>query len=417
MPKQRRPKKSGLPVISLFSGAGGMDAGFSNAGFDIRIAVDNQEPMCLTHRRNFPETIVIGPPEHTGDLRSIDAHYLLEKAGLRKGDVALVVGGPPCQPFSIAANQRFMKGDTKFKRKGFADRRHGNLIDDFVRIVCELRPEVFCLENVPGLTEIDSGRKLQESVRRLERSGYVVKEPVVVEAADYGVPQFRKRLFLLGSRSRGARIGFPIPMYGHDLFGHGPYRSVAHALVGLNPSAPNHEPREHKPESIVRYRKLKFGEREHLGRVDRLDPRRPSKTVIAGGNNGGGRSHLHPYIARTLTVRECARLQSFDDDFVFEGPMGRQFTQAGNAVPPLLAEHLARHIARGAFELNVSEEIRTARYLERPSTIDELCEILLQQSIAEKPEWSYDDVPLAKADLQTPAGFSWASRATTAAVR
>jgi len=87
--------------------------------------------------------------------------------------------------------------------------------------------------------------------------------------------------------------------------------------------------------------RLDFGERDHLGRVDRLDPRIPSKTVIAGGTKGGGRSHLHPHVPRTLTVRECARLQTFPDDFLFQGPVARQFTQVGNAVPPVLAAQLA----------------------------------------------------------------------------
>ena len=91
------------------------------------------------------------------------------------------------------------------------------------------------------------------------------------------------------------------------------------------------------------------GEREQLGRVDRLDPTLPSKTVIAGGTNGGGRSHLHPEVPRTLSVRECARLQSFPDDFVFVGASARQFTQVGNAVPPVLAAQIGRSIREAYF--------------------------------------------------------------------
>ena len=86
---------------------------------------------------------------------------------------------------------------------------------------------------------------------------------------------------------------------------------------------------------------LEYGGRDKLGRVDRLDPRLPSKTVIAGGTKGGGRSHLHPFIPRTLSVRECARLQTFPDSYEFTGANARQFTQVGNAVPPLLAYKLA----------------------------------------------------------------------------
>ena len=89
---------------------------------------------------------------------------------------------------------------------------------------------------------------------------------------------------------------------------------------------------------------LEYGERDKLGRVDRLDPRLPSKTVIAGGTKGGGRSHLHPFFPRTLSVRECARLQTFPDSYIFTGANARQFTQVGNAVPPLLAYKLATSI-------------------------------------------------------------------------
>ena len=94
---------------------------------------------------------------------------------------------------------------------------------------------------------------------------------------------------------------------------------------------------------------LDFGKRDKLGRVDRLDPMKPSKTIIAGGTGGGGRSHLHPFIPRTMSVRECARLQTFPDDYVFTGPVARQFTQCGNAVPPVLAYEMASAIYRSIY--------------------------------------------------------------------
>ena len=111
-------------------------------------------------------------------------------------------------------------------------------------------------------------------------------------------------------------------------------------------NCPIKQPCNQKTQSSIylRYMELDFGQRDHLGRVDRLDPRLPSKTVIAGGNNGGGRSHLHPFIPRTLSVRECARLQTFPDNYEFVGTASRQFTQVGNAVPPLFAFHIARSI-------------------------------------------------------------------------
>lgn len=120
-------------------------------------------------------------------------------------------------------------------------------------------------------------------------------------------------------------------------------------LDGIGPKLANHETREHKAESILRYMLLDYGQRDQLGRVNRLDPGLPSNTVIAGGTNGGGRSHLHPEIPRTLSVRECARLQTFPDAFVFSGPAARQFTQVGNAVPPLLAAQIAASIGKSFF--------------------------------------------------------------------
>jgi Site-specific DNA methylase len=95
---------------------------------------------------------------------------------------------------------------------------------------------------------------------------------------------------------------------------------------------------------------LNYGERDKLGRVDRLDPLLPSKTVIAGGNSGGGRSHLHPYIPRTLSVRESARIQTFPDNYIFKGAVARQFTQVGNAVPPVLGSQLGTAIVKSFFE-------------------------------------------------------------------
>lgn len=106
----------------------------------------------------------------------------------------------------------------------------------------------------------------------------------------------------------------------------------------------------HKAESIRRYMVLQFGGRDKLGRVDRIDPMFPSKTIIAGGTGGGGRSHLHPFVPRTMTVRECARIQTFPDSYVFAGHIARRFTQVGNAVPPLMAYEMAMSIFRSIYD-------------------------------------------------------------------
>lgn len=250
------------------------------------------------------------------------------------------VGGPPCQPFSIAANQRFSKTGENFKRVGFAHEKNGNLLFDFVKLVVHFKPAAFVIENVPGLRDLDEGEQLNEAITILTAAGYNVEEPEVWNAADYGVPQYRQRMFVVGSRTQGC---FEMPKK-RDHIGAG---SVLADLPG--PDALNHETRRRKVESVARYMVLDYGKRDQLGRVDRLTPSRPSKTVIAGGTNGGGRSHLHPEIPRTLSVRECARLQTFPDDYKFIGPTARQFTQVGNAVPPVLAATLASQVAKAFF--------------------------------------------------------------------
>lgn len=327
--------------VSLFSGCGGIDLGFKWAGVKTIAAVENKEYACETLRANFPETVVLGPPLHRGDVREISGNDI-RKATNFFGEIDIVSGGPPCQPFSIAAGQRWGKDDPRYRRKGNQNKELGDLLPDFVRIVLELQPKAFMLENVSGLLTWNNGSYLSESLSPLLKD-YIISEPHVIEAADYGVPQFRQRMIIIGTKVVGKMPKLPTPTH-HKGSLFNSYNSVQDALSNFCDSLPNHITRNHKPETILRYKKLKFGERDQLGRVDRLDPGRPSKTIISGGDRGGGRSHLHPYLPRTITPREAARLQTFPDDYVFYGSMSRQFTQIGNAVPPLLAYQIAKYI-------------------------------------------------------------------------
>src|SRR6185437_5542462 len=245
----------------------------------------------------------------------------------------LFVGGPPCQPFSIAANQRFAKWGKNFKRTGFAHELNGNLLFDFVKLIEAFRPKAFIIENVPGLRDIDDGAQLSAVSRRLKKCGYNIQAPLVLDAAHFGVPQQRIRLFIVGSRVNRT-FSPPTPMNEPVNC----WNVLSRSVRGVS----NHETREHQADSVRRYMELDYGQRDQLGRVDRLNPSIPAKTVIAGGSGGGGRSHLHPEIPRTLSVRECARLQTFPDKFVFLGPTARQFTQVGNAVPPVLAAQMGK---------------------------------------------------------------------------
>ena len=188
--------------------------------------------------------------------------------------------------------------------------------------------------------DMDKGEQVRNAILKLESLGYTMPAPQVFDLADFGVPQHRNRFILVGSRT-GQIFKFPARQRNHV-----PCLRVFEKKIE---SAPNHETREHKAESLIRYARLEYGKRDKLGRVDRLNPAKPSKTVIAGGMKGGGRSHLHPFIPRTLSVRESARLQTFPDWYIFTGAVARQFTQVGNAVPPLFAYKLAVEIQKQFF--------------------------------------------------------------------
>lgn len=325
-------KSNGVPVVSFFAGAGGLDLGLEAAGFDHALLIEKNPLFCETIKRNRPDWDV-QPGDVSNKEEMID--LISKRIGRRKTFDGVFVGGPPCQPFSIAANQRFSKNGDNFKRTGFSHETNGNLLFDYIDLITHFRPRAFLIENVPGLIDVDGGEQLERAYELLEKSGYRVHQPAILKADSYYVPQQRVRLFIVGSR-KGKEFSPPIPSS----------RSLAVSSVFKisMKNIENHITREHSAESILRYMMLDYGSRDKLGRVDRLDPSHPSKTVIAGGSAGGGRSHLHPYIPRTLSVRESARIQTFPDDYVFLGPVARQFTQVGNAVPPVLGAQLGQAI-------------------------------------------------------------------------
>ena len=188
-------------VISLFSGAGGLDIGFENAGFSIAVAVEIDPACCDTLRSNRPNLPIIN-----GNISNITGAEILSKAGLKPLEAALVIGGPPCQSFSLAG-----------LRKGLEDDR-GKLLFEYVRIVRETLPMGFVLENVKGLTSWDSGRALKLLIEELSKPieflgktyVYTITPPKVLNAVDYGVPQYRERLILVGNRN-GLTLEYPKP--------------------------------------------------------------------------------------------------------------------------------------------------------------------------------------------------------------
>lgn len=334
--------ETAIPSVSFFSGGGGMDIGFRKAGFSVLGAFEINQTFCETLRANDPSLSVYGPPHGDGDLRNREAvaAILENQIGVATDFDGLFFGGPPCQPFSIAANQRFAKWGGNFKRVGFAHADEGMLLQDYAWYIQHFKPKAFVLESVPGLITVDRGVELTKVLASLAEDGYEVTGPTILDAAHYGIPQHRNRLFVVGWRGHGkfewpAQDLLPVP--------------CQKALEGVPNGDLSHVTREHRAESITRYMNLSYGQRDKLGRVDRLDPNRCAKTVIAGGHRGGGRSPLHPHIPRTLSPRECARLQTFPDSYKFCGSPARQLTQIGNAVPPLLAMKIARSVQSGVF--------------------------------------------------------------------
>ena len=180
-----------LKVISLFSGAGGLDIGFEQAGFSIAVAVEADSSCCDTLRTNRPNLHIINEK-----IQDVPSAQILNEAGLKPLQAALVIGGPPCQSFSLAG-----------LRKGLEDER-GKLLFEYVRVVRDTLPKGFVLENVRGLCNWDNGRALQMLIEELQKPiefegkvyQYYVAPPQVLNAADYGVPQYRERLILVGNR-------------------------------------------------------------------------------------------------------------------------------------------------------------------------------------------------------------------------
>jgi DNA (cytosine-5)-methyltransferase 1 len=303
-----------MKVISLFSGAGGLDLGFVQAGHEIVWANDCFPEAVETYRMN------IGNHIDDRDIRAIHSNEI--------PDADILIGGFPCQGFSVANTKRTTEDPRNF------------LYKEMVRVLKDKSPKYFLAENVKGLVSMGKGAVLEMILKDFSEIGYDISYKVL-NAADYGVPQKRMRLLILGVRKDlGAEISFP-PKPTHanpedaPQVGLLPWVSVGEALAHFpepeeENNIPNHENSKYK---------LRFN--GHLGHR-RIDPLQPAPTVTARGDNKGGVVVLHhPGNHRRMTARELAAVQSFPDDFVFFGPKTTAYRQIGNAVPPRLARALA----------------------------------------------------------------------------
>lgn len=328
MPSEQQNK---LTAVSLFSGGGGLDLGLSFAGFETVFATDSESAHCETLAFNFPDAVAFPI-----DVNHLTGQQIRDLTRMETFD--LLAGGPPCQAFSILG-----------RRNSLQDPR-GQLVFEYARLVKEIQPRAFVFENVPGLLTLNRGDDWQQLLTFFrDETGYKLFYKVL-NSADYGVPQIRKRVFIVGFRSTDTEFEFPIPRHRDPqaritLFDHSlplwlPSILALQDVEGI----PNHDIRIHGDRVRNRYDQIPPGGRDIVDHTDRIHPDRPSGTVLVGSRAGGGRPHIHPYEPRHITVREAARLQSFPDWYVFKSTNTWQYRAVGNAVPPLLAKAVGEQI-------------------------------------------------------------------------
>jgi DNA (cytosine-5)-methyltransferase 1 len=353
-------------VVSLFSGAGGIDVGLERAGFETRACVEWERYACQALRTNRDAGEEVAPGRRfldgatviEQDVRKVSGAALLRAAGLRRGEAALLAGGPPCVTFSIAGRREGLTADT------------GKLFEEYVRLLRAVRPEALIYENVKGLmSAVDSGGNpggaFMEIAEAIRAEGYALTWKTV-NAADYGVPQVRERVIILGRRGR-TPPRFPEPTHADPLrhpelasMERLPWLTVRDAIGDLPPAAPpgtepdvpNHVARRHSDETRDSFAETLPGQRNARFKRDRLHWDRPSKVIRAQGKpklDGSGQknsSHqpLHPDEPRQLTPRECARIQTFPDWYWLPSTFVNAYRVMGDAVPPTLAQRLGEHM-------------------------------------------------------------------------
>jgi DNA (cytosine-5)-methyltransferase 1 len=357
--------------IDLFAGAGGLSLGFEQAGFDIAAAVEIDPIHCATHEYNFPSTTVI-----CASVVNITGKEIRRRANLGDVDIDVVFGGAPCQGFSLIGKRAL-------------DDPRNQLVFHYVRLVSELQPKYFVFENVKGLTLGKHAEFLGELIAALGKAGYDVQSPYqVLNAADYGVPQDRKRLFVIGARRGLSAPNYPKP---HE------QRSTVWDAIGDLPDADSFDElsttdeirakwktkavyakrlrglevdptdfgygrefdsnvltsslrTEHTELSKQRFVATEHGKTEPISRFRKLPPDGLCNTLRAGTDSARGAftspRPIHPFLPRVITVREAARLHSYPDWFRFHTTKWHGFRQIGNSVPPLLGRAVASEIVK-----------------------------------------------------------------------
>lgn len=356
-----------MKVIDLFAGCGGLSLGFFRDGYKVVRAVEIDPAIAETYRRNHPQTQVL-----VEDIRQIDRSELFTR-----GDAQVIIGGPPCQGFSMAGARI---------RGGFIDDPRNYLFKHYVQIVRTVRPKLFIMENVKGIATMQGGKIFEEIIRtfsdpeQMEGHPYVIY-PRLVRAVEFGIPQKRERMLLIGVdggeidmeaawEETGRRIlseepDFFDPVTVRDAIGNlpdavpdgqienpRPQTAYQRYLSSGEPYLYNHSQTRHSDTAVSRMERVQSGENfrvldeaihsVHSGAYGRLSWDQPAPTVTTRFDTPAGGRFIHPEKNRTLTPREAARIQSFPDDFIFYGSKTSVCRQIGNAVPPKISYFLAK---------------------------------------------------------------------------
>lgn len=334
-------------VIDLFSGCGGLSLGFEMAGFEVKLAIDNWEDALVTYRHNHKGTSTLNADLLNLDPAEVEAEYHIQ-------DVDVIIGGPPCQGFSVAG-------------KRIIDDDRNKLYKSFVRFVKHFKPKAFVMENVPNILSMGGGAIKTAILSDFSELGYHVDTKVLI-ASDFGAPQNRRRAIFVGTLKN--KYSFPEPsvlsrvtaweaisdlpegsvndgdkyplppqsdyqrkmrqkcdlLYNHQITIHS---EQTVSIISLVPDGGNYKD---LPSELQGTRKV------HIAWT-RLNSQKPSFTI-----DTGHRHHFHYAFNRIPTVRESARIQSFPDDFIFLGSRTSQYKQVGNAVPPLMARAIASQL-------------------------------------------------------------------------
>lgn len=321
-----------LTYIDLFSGAGGFSLGFDRVGFKNIFSLDNDISSCKTYRKNFPKHKIIEK-----DIAKLTEGEI--KKNINNQEVDVIIGGPPCQGFSMAGN---------IGRK-FMDDPRNHLFKKFAKIVKIVEPKFFVMENVARLYTHNKGDTRKKIISKFKKIGYYVKCKIL-NSADYGVPQIRKRVIFIGSKTTDDLL-FPKK----NTF---KYKTVKKAINDLSILKPkeksrilNHVAMNHSDQMLKKMSYISDGGDRNeipinirpktgdIRKYIKYDSNKPAITIT-----GDMRKVFHYSQNRALTVRELSRLQSFPDNFIFEGSSISQQQQVGNAVPPLMAESIAETI-------------------------------------------------------------------------